>query len=279
MTLTRTFIAATLVASSLLAQAQPTPPVGEIKGTAWSHTAESLLGVVQQADVVLPAKATGAGVFAGKFKDIPKLAGQKVPVVLFLHGSSGLGLKAIGEWQQWLATQGFASMAPNSFALPGHVTYSSPIDKESYERIHALRASEIAPALEALRGQGWADANLIILAGTSEGSVPVARYPGKEFAARMVFSWSCEPNYFVKEPLSAFEMGKPVLNVISATDPFFSKSNSWLGNPAAQGHCAAALKSNPQAAVLLIPDAPHTLLNLPAARAGTAGFLAQFAKP
>ena len=24
-------------------------------------------------------------------------------MVLFLHGSSGLGLKAIAEWQQWLA--------------------------------------------------------------------------------------------------------------------------------------------------------------------------------
>jgi dienelactone hydrolase len=279
MMFTKTLIATALAFSSLLAQAQQNPPVGEIKGTAWSHTAESLLGVVQQADVVLPARATGAGVFVGKFKDIPKLTGQKVPVVLFLHGSSGLGLKAIGEWQQWLATQGFASMAPNSFALPEHVTYKSPIDKDAYERIHALRASEIAPALEALRTQGWADAKLIILAGTSEGSVPVARHSGKEFAGRMMFAWSCEPNYFVKEPLNALEMDKPVLNVISVTDPFFSKTNSWLGNPAAQGHCAAALKGNPQAAVLLIPDAPHTLLNLTAARAATAGFLAQFVKP
>ena len=254
--------------------AQGTPPAGSIKGDAWVHTRESLAGTVEQADVVLPASATGGAVFAGKFKNIPKLTGNRVPVVLFLHGSSGLGLKAIGEWQQWLATQGVASMAPDSFALPGHVTYSSPIDKDSYERIHALRASEIKPALDALLAQPWADASRLVLAGTSEGSVPVARYSGTEFAARMLYAWSCEDNYFVKSPLNALEADKPVLNIISVTDPFFSRANSWLGNADARGHCAAALKGNPKASVLLIPDAPHTLLNLPAARTAAAGFLA-----
>ncbi len=272
--------ALSLICSGLAAQTPAAPaPAGEVKGDAWVHTPASLAATAQLADVCLPAAATGAAVFCGKFKDIPVLRGARVPVVLFLHGSSGLGLKAIGEWQQWLAGQGVASLAPDSFTLPGHVTYKSPIDKDAYERIHALRASEIAPALAALQGQPWVDAARLVLAGTSEGSVPVARYRGTEFKARMLFAWSCEDNYFVKEPLNAFEAGKPVLNVISVSDPFFSRTNAWLGNPAAQGHCAAALKDNAQAAVLLIPNAPHTLLNLPGARNAAAGFLSQHLKP
>jgi dienelactone hydrolase len=196
-------------------------------------------------------------------------------VVVFLHGSSGLGLKAIGEWQQWLCGLGYASVAPDSFALAGRVTYKSPIDKDSYEKIHALRASEIRPTLDALRSQSWADMSRLVLAGTSEGAVPVARYPGTEFAARMLFAWSCEANYFVMQPMNSFEAGKPVLNVISASDPFFSKANSWLGNADAQGHCGAALAGHAKASVLLVPNAPHTLLNLPATRNATAGFLSQ----
>jgi dienelactone hydrolase len=279
-------LAGWLVQSQVYAQgtsstlgAAPAAPKGEIMGTAWTHTADSLLATAQLADVVLPAKATGGAVFTGKLKDIPKLAGGKVPVVVFMHGSSGLGLKAIGEWQQWLATLGYASVAPNSFALPERVSYKSPIAVADYERVHALRVSEIAPTLAALKLQSWADTSQLVLAGASEGGVPVARYTGKEFVARMVYSWSCEPNYFVKEPQNAFEAGKPVLNIISSTDPFFSKSNSWLGNNNATGHCAAALKGNTLASVVLIPDAPHTLITLNAAKQATAGFLAQVVKP
>ena len=260
---------------STCAAAQTATPVGEIKGDAWVHTTVSLAASVEQADVCLPAAATGSKAYLGKFKDMPAVRGGRVPVVVFLHGSSGLGLKAIGEWQQWLCSLGYASVAPDSFALAGHVTYKSPIDKDSYEKILALRASEIRPTLDALRGQSWADTGRLVLAGTSEGAVPVARYEGTEFAARMLFAWSCETNYFVKQPLNAFEPNKPVLNIISASDPFFSKANAWLGNADAQGHCGAALVGHAKASVLLVPNAPHTLLNLPAARNATAGFLAQ----
>lgn len=268
----------TMVTMALSALAQTAAPAGEISGDAWVHTAASLRTAVDQADVVLPPQATGGATFVGKLRDVPMMSARKVPVVLFLHGSSGLGLKAIGQWQQWLATLGYASIAPDSFALPGHVTYKSPIDKASYERIHALRASEIAPTLEAVRRQPWADSTRIILAGASEGAVPVARYKGDGFIARILFAWSCEDNYFVTSAQNAFDATQPVLNIISQTDPFFSKANPW-GNPQAVGHCGPALRGNAAASVVLIPDAPHTLMNLPAARAATQGFLAQVLAP
>ena len=269
-----------LASTAIMVQAQPvTTPVGEVKGSGWEHTPTTLAATVQQADLVIPAAATGGAMFVGKFRDAPALKSAKIPVVLFLHGSSGLGLKAISEWQQWLARAGVASVAPDSFSLPDHVTYKSPISKAEYERMHALRASEIAPMLAALKALPWVDGARIVLAGTSEDSVPVARYRGTEFAARMLFAWSCEPNYFVVEPHNAFEANKPVLNVISATGPFFSPSNSWLGNASAKGHCADALKELKRASVALIPGAPHTLLNLPAVRDITSGFLKSTLSP
>lgn len=275
----RTCVLASVVAALLVqpALAQEAPK-GEIKGSAWVHTPESLAASVQDANVVLPAAATGGAVFTGKFRDAPKAGAAKVPVILFLHGSSGLGLAAIGDWQKAMAALGYASVAPNSFTLPDRAVYKSPIDKANYEKMHALRLSEIAPALAAVKAMPWADADRLVLAGTSEGSVPVARYTGKEFAARMLYAWSCEANYFVVAPENAFESDKPVLNIISSTDPFFSRSNGWLGNPEARGHCGGALKDNKKAAIVLIPDAPHTLLTLPAAKAATAGFLAEALK-
>jgi dienelactone hydrolase len=252
-----------------------TAAAGQWQGSAWSHTGESLIASLQNASLVLPGQATGGAQFSGRWGERPATIGRPVAVVLFMHGSSGLGLKAIAQWQQWLASLGVASLAPDSFALPARVTYTSPIDVALYERIHALRMAEIAPALSALQREPWADKSKLILAGASEGGVPVARYAGDGFMARMVFSWSCEPNYFVSTPRNAFAPNQPVLNVMSTTDPFFSPSNAWLGLPNALGHCGEALKGNAEASVVLIPGAPHTLLNLPAARDATAGFLAR----
>lgn len=270
-----------LLLTPLAAFAQTAAPAGELSGKAWVHTADSLAELVRQAQVFIPARALGGEAdFEGRFQDIPaaRPGAQKLPVLIFLHGSSGLGLPAIKDYQRWLGSQGIASVAPNSFALPERVSYKSPIDKPSYERIHALRASEIEPTLKAVLAQPWADAAQLLLAGTSEGGVPVARYAGSAFAARLIYAWSCEANYFVESPGNSFGDGRPVLNIISASDPFFSRSNAWLGNPDAQGNCGAALKGQPAAAVLLLPGAPHTLLNLPAARHATAGFLAAVLK-
>lgn len=255
-----------------------TVPVGEIKGSAVQHTAASAEGVVQRASVVLPASVTGTAVYVGTFANAPKDIKARVPVVVFLHGSSGLGLKAIGEWQLWLASLGVASMAPDSFALPDRLTYTSPVSKDVYEKIHALRASEIPLSLQALRGVAWADTSRMLLAGASEGGPAVARYSGNEFAGRILYSWSCENNYFVEEHLTA-PQAQPVLNVMSSTDAFFSPSNAWLGNAAAKGYCGDALKDHKQASILLIPGAPHTLFNLPAARTATAGFVRDVLKP
>ncbi len=240
-------------------------PPGEVKGSAWKHTASSAAAVTANADVALPAHVTGGEAYFGKLAQAPRIAKARVPVVLFLHGSSGLGLKAIGEWQRWLATLGYASIAPDSMVLPDRITYTSPVGKDVYEKIHALRASEITLVLNALGDLPWVDPRRLILSGASEGGPAVARYAGPEFAGRIIFSWSCEDNYFVDAHRTVVP-NEPVLNVMSSTDPFFSRANVYIGNGAAQGHCGAALSEHKNTTIVLIPGAPHTLLNVPQAR-------------
>lgn len=266
-------IAAFLLCATPLLAAWGQTPRGEVLGTAAGHTAASAAAAVQQARLVLPAGVAGERMFAGAWRDAPQQPLRRVPVVVFMHGSSGLGLKAIGEWQEWLAGLGIASVAPDSFSLPDRITYKSPMPREVYERLHAMRLHEVSLAVQAVRAAPWADASRMVLAGTSEGATAVARYTGAEFAGRMVFSWSCELNYFVERPANAMPPEQPVLNVISTTDPFFSPANPWLGNPSAKGHCGDALKDHKRATIVLIPGAPHTLINLPAVRNAAAGFL------
>lgn len=264
------------------APAASATPAGEVKGNAWRHTPASARAAVEGAQVALPARVTGTTPFVGRWRDapLPPAGAPRVPVVVFLHGSSGLALKAIEEWQRWLADRGVASVAPDSFALPDRLTYKSPVDKATYERIHALRASEVELARAAVASAPWADTARLLLAGTSEGAVAVARHAGPGFAGRMLYAWSCEDNYFVDAHRTAAAGTAPVLNVISTSDPFFSATNAWVGTAGAtRGHCGAVFAHNPQATVVLVGAAPHTLLNLPAARDATAAFLTQVVRP
>jgi dienelactone hydrolase len=262
-----------LTAFPLAAQAQPV--AGEVTGKAWQHTAASAVELMSRADVALPARATGGEAYFGKLADVPQSASQKVPVVLFLHGSGGLALKAIGEWQRWLAAAGYASVAPDSMALPDRITYTSPVDKETYEKIHALRASEILIALDRLRSLPWADPTRLVLSGASEGGPAVARYAGDAFVGRIIFSWSCEDNYFVTSHQTAVRPNDKILNVMSTSDPYFSSVNPWLGASDALGYCGRALGADKSAMIVLIPGAPHTLLNLPQAHVAVLGWLGE----
>jgi dienelactone hydrolase len=272
-------LAILLAASNAAAWAQAALAVGQTRGAAIAHTAASRPEVMAGAQVALPGAITpSATVFVGKWRDMPaNLKASKVPVVVLLHGSSGLGLKAIEEWQRWLADMGVASVAPDSFALADRLVYQSPVaNKAIYEQIHALRASEIALSVSALQSTPWADMTRLGLAGTSEGSVAVARYTGPEFAARMLYAWSCEDNYFVEAHRTAIPLDQPFLNVISTVDPFFSSVNTWLGAAAApRGHCGDPARAYKNATVVLIGNAPHTLLGLATARSATAEFVRQ----
>ena len=81
----------------------------------------------------------------------------------------------------------------------------------------------------------------------------------------MIFSWSCENNYHVVEHRTQIPADCPVLNIMSAEDPYFSQKNSYLDNPDALGYAARALKDHQDATIVLLPQAPHTLFNLPRA--------------
>jgi dienelactone hydrolase len=251
---------------------------GDIKGTTLDPTPGNLAATFARANLVLPASLTGGERWQGVPSAAPAVNG-KAPLVILLHGSSGVA-PAVKDFQVWLAdTLGLASVAPDSLAIEGRLTYVSPVSVEIYERVHALRLAELDYALEASKAWAWVDRARIVLAGTSEGSVAVSRYSGTESAARLIYSWSCEANYFVDAPRPGFGPEEPVFNAISARDPYFSPSNPWNKDYAVTGTCAGALKGNPHATVFVVDADVHTILNRPDVRAATSEFLKAVLKP
>lgn len=262
------------VATTVSAEDKP----GDIRGTTLDPTADNLAATWRKANLVLPASLTGRERWQGIPSAAPEVTG-KAPLVVLLHGSSGI-VPAVKDFQVWLAdTLGLASVAPDSLAIDGRLTYVSPVPVDIYERVHTLRLAELTHALEASKTWAWVDRARIVIAGTSEGSVAVSRYAGPENAARLIYSWSCEANYFVDRPRPGFGPEEPVFNAISARDPYFSPSNPWNKDYAVTGTCAGALKGNPHAVVFVVDAEVHTILNRPDVREATSRFLTSVLRP
>jgi len=257
-----------LFAASAFAADKP----GEAKGTTLEPSPDNLALTWANANLVLPAVLAGGRRWEGRAEDAPDVIGI-APLVVVMHGSSGV-TPAVKEFQTWLADElGAASVAPDSLAIPDRLTYTSPVDVETYERVHTLRLAELDNALKASRDWSWVDRLRVVLAGTSEGAVAVGRYVGKDAAARLIYSWSCEDNYFVRTPRLGIGPKEPVFNAISARDPYFSAANPWNKDRAVTGSCAAALKDDPRAEVMVIDADVHTILNRSDVRERSAQFL------
>lgn len=250
--------------------------MGKLTGSVREHTPETLARTWNEALLVLPQGKRTKAVMT-----TPSQVGdvsERYPVVLFSHGSSGI-TPAIREFALWLAEAlDVATVIPDSTKTADRLTYTSPVAQDAYEAIHAMRSAELRYASEKLVSAAWFDGRYVV-AGTSEGGVAAARFrapAGRQSeVGKMIFSWSCEPNYFVAAPDNAFEKNEPVLSVMSLNDKYFGVGNAYLDNPKAYGYPHEALKDNAHAALVLLPEAPHTLLNLVQTHGAVAAFLAR----
>lgn len=241
---------------------------GKLSGTADKHTADSLKASFENAWF-----AAARGAFEGKLSDAPENL-PAAPILLFAHGSSGIGapLKAFARF---VSSLGWSFLAPDSFVFPDRITYSSPVSRENYERVHAMRSQELDYAARHLdEAPGFSGRYAV--AGTSEGGVAAARFTapeGRRESGRILFSWPAEDNYHVVSHQTHIPDDVPVLNIMSAEDKYFSRANPWLANPDALGHAGRTLAHHPQTSILLIPGAPHTLFALPQTESAVRAFL------
>ena len=246
---------------------------GSIRGSRDRHSPDSLARTFSRGLLIAPFNF-----YEGPLEEFPD-AGvplDPMPVFLFAHGSSGIS-DAVRAFGRWVAGQGFSFFAPDSFQLKDRITYTSPVARADYERIHAMRLEELQNAAARLREIPGFDGRYVV-AGTSEGGVCAARFTapeGLKERGRLIFSWPCEDNYHVESHRTAIPDDVPVINIMSAADKFFSQANSWLDNPKALGHAGRTLAKHPEAEIVLIPGAPHTLFALPQAQDAVKGFLSR----
>jgi dienelactone hydrolase len=99
-----------------------------------------------------------------------RLPAASVPVVLYAHDCAGLGSDAT-IWGELLARQGFAVIAPDSFARGGRTPTCAPGDVDTL----LTRESEIRYALRQVRTAPWVRQRAVFVLGVGQGATIAAR--------------------------------------------------------------------------------------------------------
>ncbi len=98
---------------------------------------------------------------------------KKHPVLIYLHGCSGITRHNDLRWGQFASEQGFVAILPDSLARPGRISNCDPSTSSTTFRFPMAliyREQEIAYAMQELKKLSWVDQDNIFLMGHSEGS-------------------------------------------------------------------------------------------------------------
>jgi len=158
-------------------------------------------------------------------RSISLLEGRRLPVVLYLHGCTGIE-KSDRRIMRALSRVGFLVIAPDSMARQYRPRQCRPRKKTGGFSlfVYDFRQAEINFALQELRRHEWADKVNLFLVGSSEGGLAAAQYRGSAFRARVITKWTCHGSHLVRG--LAAPPDEPVLAIVRKNDPWYDQKKT-----------------------------------------------------
>jgi len=187
---------------------------------------------------------------------------QKLPVALYLHGCSGF-FSGDDFRMDWLARQGYATIAPDSFARSFYPDSCNVSTREAwlYKPTIEMRQNDAAYALEQIRSFSWVDQDNVYIYGFSEGGLTAVTLnstnPLHRTKARVVEGWNCISIPWEEYTGISSPDTEPLLTLFANQDP-------WLLGEQITDSCANFISPTNGSQSVLIDYAPlntqHTLL-------------------
>lgn len=162
---------------------------------------------------------------------------KKFPVILFMHGCTGLNPSHPTDYDAWgkeISKQGFLVIFPNSFARPDRLANCDPAvpgKSGSFPKAYQYRQEEIDYAIFELRNSPWADTKNVFVMGHSEGGNVVSRANTDFFKAVIISGWTCTHKTNPRFDGINYPTHIPVMAIAYVDDPFRK------GKPT-EGRCA-----------------------------------------
>ncbi len=242
----------------------------------WTDPAE-LARTWERALVRLPAGAAGPEApSTAELADWRPEGGAPLPVVLYLHGCSGIW-EGTRRRIELMAGMGFLIVAPASLARQKYAQSCDPATHRGslYRDVLKMRQADAAHAVRQVRRLPFVDPDRVILMGLSEGAITTATYeatgPEEAVNARVIEGWTCNAGWPEYKGLKA-GAAEPVLSLVGKDDPWFQ--NDWT-----RGDCGPAMQPGSASRSVVFSKGPlaarHELLEAPEAQATLRAFLAE----
>jgi len=193
---------------------------------------------------------------------------RRLPVVLYLHGCSGITWGNDIAWGRFVKNLGFVAILPDSMARPGRKANCDPRLKTtgSFPPAGQMRQEEIAYALERLNAASWADTRNIFLMGHSEGGAAAARATADAFRGIIISGWTCtNARYPAYDGIFA-PLEIPILAIAWDRD-------EWYAGRPAEGVCANKFGVRTNARQVLLKGSDHATYGAREARDAVERFL------
>lgn len=199
---------------------------------------------------------------------------RKFPVVIYMHGCTGITSNHDIQWARFLASQNFLVVMPDSMARPNRKSNCDPRlqgGTNVFPQAYEYRQQEIAYAKAQVLASTWWDQKNLFLMGHSEGGIATAQSNHGEFNGLIISGWTCthrsNPDFDgIKSPQDI-----PALAVAFLDD-------SWRKGKSVEGRCAN--KADGRNLVQIdLPGREHSTYESRVARDAVVKFLNQNSKP
>lgn len=189
-----------------------------------------------------------------------------LPVVVFSHGCGGINDHE-RKWANYLKSENFIVVLPNSFGIPGRPTNCiATLPNRSVWRVPVdeLRPAEAEYALLKIKEQDWADKNNIFLMGFSEGGMAVHNIKSEGYGAMIMSGFPCA----LRGPIKS-SMDTPMLALNWKSDPDFVRNDGSYQQCSDKPYWKSRTKSHE----VLLDGRGHFNVDEPLARKAVLNFL------
>jgi len=197
---------------------------------------------------------------------------KPTPVLIYLHGCTGIYGPHDLSWASYIADQGFIVVLPDSMARPGRISNCDPklkVPSGAFSKAGQYRQEEITYALSQVMASPWADKKNIFLMGHSEGGVATARSPHPEFAGKIISGWTCTNKNNPANDGIHSPKNLPILAVAYTDD-------EWRKGKFTDGRCADKAEGRTNFRQIDLDGWLHATYGNADARKGVKEFLTQY---